>query len=178
MIELEFIISIIIVVVTAVSLAITFMLYHISTKPALSIEGPSINCRSKKNTLTYGIDLMYVPGNMSCKTKHEIDTIHVKFTVHNQSQHVLRNIELRYNYSNIQITKKCLLKHSVAKKISLAPNTSMKISREHDTTFTDYDVKSHYFAVLVSAKHHFSSTKVFSVLHACQGHTTPTIDYE
>ena len=178
MVELEFIISIIIVAVTAVSLAITFMLYHISTKPALSIDGPGIVCTSRKNTRTYGIDLMYVPGNMSCKTKHEIDTIHVNFTVHNQSQHVLRNIELRYTYSNIQITKKCLLKRSVTEKISLAPNTSKRFSREHDTTFTDYDAKLHYFAVLVSAKHHFSSTRVFSVLHACQEHTTPKIDYE
>ena len=60
MVEIEFIISIFIATITATALVVTFIIYHVSTKPALSIDGPRAVCTSEKNTRTYGIDLMYV----------------------------------------------------------------------------------------------------------------------
>ena len=178
MVEIEFIISIFIATITATALVVTFIIYHVSTKPALSIDGPRAVCTSEKNTRTYGIDLMYVPGNPAGKTRNDIDTIVVTFTVHNRSQHILRNIELRYIYSNTKVTKKNLLEQNAVEKLSLAPNTSKRFHKEHKISFTEYDAKSHYLAVLASTRHHFAASKVFSTLHAYKETQTPEVDYE
>ena len=159
MVDVSFFVNVAVLVIATVTLSISIRSFRIQYKPSLVIDRPSVTFTSEKNTRTYSPELMYVDGNYACKERNTIDTMHVKFGIHNESNFTVHNIVAKYVYSNKKITKENFIEQEIEPKFSLVSHRGKTIKKNHKITFDEYDSQPHYFAVLICASHHRSKSE-------------------
>lgn len=170
MVDPTFFFNIIVIAITAITLAFSIKIFTINYKPSLAIDKPHVRFTSKKNARIYSPELMYVTGNPACSERNTINTMHVRFSIHNTSQFTLHNIAMKYIYSNKKITEGDFIKQKADPRFSLAPNRNKTITKNHEIDFDGYDNKSHYFAILICVSHHLSKSQIFATLYVNKNH--------